>query len=119
MEQKLSERLSVLAEKIDAFLESYLREGELFGPPVWLIPPPWYAFKYRKVDRETNRRLLAHGLPPITQDFRLRFNTQTCQGLEDCGGYLRRKWFVALGVDHAEYDAWAYAPISALQEKDL
>ncbi len=117
--QKLSARLSALAEKIDAFLESYLREGELFGPPVWLIPPPWYAFKYRKIDRETNRRLHAHGLPEMTMDFRLRFNTQAGQGLEDCGGYLRRKWFVALGVDHAEYDAWAYAPISALQEKDL
>lgn len=107
---KLSDRLEALAEKVDNFLQTYSNEGELFGPPVWIVPPPWYAFRYRKIDRETNRRLVQCGLPEMTQNFRLKFHCQQPQGLEDAGGYLRRKWMVALGVDHAEYDEWAYSP---------
>jgi hypothetical protein len=100
--------IEAAANKIDAFLREYEEEGELFGPPVWLTPPPWYAFRARSIDKKTNKRLRRYGLPPLSRAFRIAFHYQDGQGHEDAGGYLRRKWLVALGFRLDEFEQYYY-----------
>lgn len=103
------------AARLDAFLDSYKGDDwrlSLFGPVVYPSRPPWWRRSARRADDEMQRRLTEHGLPQMTAAMRWRWFAQPGQMMEDAGGYLRRRWMVAFGFDHSEYDAWRYPPLS-------
>jgi hypothetical protein len=109
------DNLKRTAENVDRMLDSYKDSNDfalrLYGPTVHLMPPPFWAFRERRRERDLQRRLKAFDLPPIDQDFRWRWYSQY-QLFEDASGYIRRRWVCSYGFTLEEYEQFL-APIKA------
>jgi hypothetical protein len=101
--------LSELAKRVDAFLESYKDSDDvwerLLGPGPYLTPPPFFAFRAKRKERELNERLSSFGLPKISEEVRMRFYSQWQDFDEDAGGFIHRRWIVAFGFSREDYQA--------------
>lgn len=105
-----NDELKAFSEALDAFLDSYSEEGyprSLFGPVVYQTAPRWWQFRKWNDNADTASRLAYYGLPELTPIGRALFHMQDGQFVhEDAGGFLRRRWAMALGVNFSDWIAF-------------